>query len=114
MAQPGVFLDVILPICIVTGLAGFLLYALVSRLLYDYVDEHYNDMLDKPKGSLYADPEELGAYMGSIWLLTRTGRFRRILSRPVRVLFWLNGLIGALMVGSTLIICLAFLPGPWH
>lgn len=114
MIRSGIFVDLILPACIVTGLACFLLYTVLSRFLYDYVDRHYADMLEKPAGVNFVDSEGMGSFMGSVWFLTRSGRYRHISSKPIRLLFLVNAGIGALLILSTLIICGAFLPHPWH
>ncbi|WP_028451447.1 hypothetical protein [Chitinilyticum aquatile] len=109
MVPSGIFVDVLLPACIIGSLGGFLLYVLLSRLLYDYVDEHYHDMLPKIRTSIYVDPDDVGAYMATIWAITRTGQYRRVESTFWRRLFVVNGIVGLILALSLLTICAAFI-----
>ncbi|WP_028454250.1 hypothetical protein [Chitinilyticum litopenaei] len=110
MAASGLFIDIVLPVCIVTAFGGFFLLLGLSRLLYDYVERNYGTMLNKTQSiSFMVDQDLAMAYVGDIWRLTRTGHFRRIESGLWRGLFTVNALIGILTTVALLVLALGFL-----
>jgi len=109
MIKSPIFLDVILPACVSAGFLGFLALLVLSRLLYDYVQKHYSDMLAPTHSqSFWVDQDMAMAFIGDVWTLTRQRSFRRIASPFWRGLFWVNAVVGALTTVALAVLCLSF------
>ncbi|MBE9610256.1 hypothetical protein [Chitinilyticum piscinae] len=110
MTAPGFFVDVVLPACVSTALGGFFLMLILSRLLYDYVERNYCTLFERTQSQTWwVDQDQAMAFVGDIWALTRSGRYRRIDSTAIRLLFGINAIIGALTISALAVLALGFL-----
>ncbi|WP_035061555.1 hypothetical protein [Andreprevotia chitinilytica] len=110
MIKSPIFFDVILPVCVSGAFCGFFLLLILSRVLFDYMERNYSNLLPRTDSqTFWVDQDMAMAFVGDIWALTRSGRFRQLPSRFWRGMFWLNATVGGITIASLLTLFVAFL-----
>ncbi|KAF0814857.1 hypothetical protein IGB42_00913 [Andreprevotia sp. IGB-42] len=109
MIKSPLFLDVVLPLCVSGSLIGFFLMLILSRILYDYVQRHYGNLLAPTESqTMWVDQDMAMAFVGDVWALTRRRDFRVIASPFWRGLFWVNAGVGLIAMLALITLCAAF------
>ncbi len=98
------FNQYIFPTLILGSFAGSLLYLVCSRMVYDYLCDHYHDALPE-KGTPLQDNDE-GWFVVALWYVTRTNGHKRIQSNTWRGFYMLTRVLGA-FTGACLVLLTA-------
>ncbi|HSC80441.1 MAG TPA: hypothetical protein VLC08_08815 [Chitinolyticbacter sp.] len=89
----GWFVDTVVPALIVTSIVCLVGYALLARLVYDYIARNYGDLLPQRDTWVQGDDIAMG-FVTALGHINRTGGWRRIESTLWRRLYLLNRALG--------------------
>ncbi|WP_148716712.1 hypothetical protein [Chitinolyticbacter meiyuanensis] len=87
------FVEVAVPALIVTSIVCLVSYALLARMIYDYISRNYGDLLPQRDTWVQGDDIAMG-FVTTLSHINRTGGWRRIESAFWRRLYVLNRALG--------------------